>query len=88
MVREALAAGLFRVEEWWWRHVTHRGLFRVLDGRVHRLPWGVVRQLVVLEARSYRQPPLYFGELPAREVWGARGPACGDKGSARPDGRP
>ncbi|MFI0743161.1 hypothetical protein ACH4PU_34565 [Streptomyces sp. NPDC021100] len=42
-----LAAAVFVVEEWWWRHLTHRRLFRVLDAR--GLPGWVGRELVWLE---------------------------------------
>ncbi|WP_249375361.1 helix-turn-helix transcriptional regulator [Streptomyces sp. I05A-00742] len=61
------------MEEWWWRHVTHRQLFRVLDARARGLPWVAVRQLMWLERCGRRdvgsrQSPSSRGELAERRV--------------------
>lgn len=39
--RERVASAAFVLEVWWWRHVTDRRLFRLLDGERARITAGM-----------------------------------------------
>lgn len=51
---ELVAAAVFRVREWWWRHVSDRHLFRLLDRYVTVRGKSVPVQPVVLRQRLAR----------------------------------